>query len=121
MKRLIVLAVCAALFIGCGAYRVTYQVPSKAQENASPLTKRHAHGIGPLIVGGGLFFFILNPMSPALIDYTGSVDARTICPDGFSEVSHYHTPVQQARAALVSWLLIVNWFHRSNVDWTCIR
>lgn len=63
-------------------------------------------------------------MSPALIDYTGEVDLRTVCPTGYdaiSEIQHYHNFGQNALAALISWVGIVNWYHRSNVVHECVR
>ncbi len=64
---------------------------------------------------------MLNPMSPALIDYTGEVQTSSVCPDGFSQVSHYHTFGQNAGAAFISWLIVFNVYHQSNVDWTCLK
>ena len=60
-------------------------------------------------------------MFPALVDYTGEVDTRTICPDGFVEVSHYHTFWQHTVAAVISWAGVLNWWHSSYIEWQCIK
>jgi hypothetical protein len=105
--------------IGCGPYRVTYVMPSRG-DHPPTITRKHAHGIGPLLIGGGGLFGVLNPMSPALFDYTGAVKTTDICPNGFSRVEHYHTFDQNALAALISWFALVNAYHPSTVDWSCV-
>lgn len=114
------LAVCVAAS-ACGPYRIQYLHGAQPAGTTFERTKEHAHGIGPLLVGGGAFFGILNPMSPALIDYTGAVETRTMCPDGFREVSHSHGVDQHLLAGLISWLVVVNLVHPSTVTWTCVR
>jgi hypothetical protein len=118
-------AICCILvvvmLVGCGPHRVKYTLPSADGDATYETTRNHAHGIGPLIIGGGGFFFFLNEMSPALIDYTGVVQTRSVCPDGFTQVEHFHRFDQSALAALLSWLLIVNAYHQSDVRWTCVR
>lgn len=76
-------------------------------------TASHAHVAG---LGGGGFFFMVNPMFPALIDHTGPVDVRLYCPNGFREASHYHTGAQQFLAALFSWVLVFNVWHESTIE-----
>jgi hypothetical protein len=124
MRPILALLLCTALLLGCGPYRIRYLQPSKSSdgESSHEVVKGHAHGIGPLIIGGGGFFFLFQSMSPALVDYTGEVDLRTICPEGyddFSEVQHSFGFGHSALAALISWLAIVNWYHRSYVIYTC--
>lgn len=115
------IAAVAVLVAGCGPHRVTFQMRSKLSEPTYTTTTTHAHGIGPLLIGGGGYFGILNEMSPALIDYTGAVNTIEVCPDGFAEVSHYHTFGQSAGAGFLSWLVLVNAYHQSNVDWKCLK
>ena len=106
--------------VGCGGpYKITYTMPSKEAPDPVIVTEEHRHGIGPLIVGGGGFFTLFQAISPALVDYTGSVETSKHCPNGFSQVEHHHTSDQNSDAALLSWLLIVNWRHASTVEWTC--
>jgi hypothetical protein len=108
--------------LGCGgAYRVTYRNPSVVGQKYEYEETSHAHGIGPLLIGGGGFFIFLNPMSPALADWTGPVETEPICPNGFSEVSHGHNFGQSFLAGLISWIAIVNWYHSSTVKWKCLR
>jgi hypothetical protein len=126
MRRLLALVVCFGLLFGCGPYQIRYVQPSKATNNGTSfgVTKMHGHGIGPLLLGGGGFFFIVQSMSPALVDYTGEVDLTTICPagyDDFSEVTHYFQFGHNALAALISWLAIVNWYQASHAVHTCER
>lgn len=104
------LAVAAA---GCGPYRIRYQMPSERPSNEK-LSVPHAHGLG--LIGGGGWFFIVHQLFPALLDYTGPVDLRKECPGGFQEVSHYHTFGQNAGAAFISWLVLVNAYHESTVE-----
>ena len=125
MIRIIAALLSIALMLGCGPYRIRYEYPSRVSppDRTFEVVKVHAHGIGPLLIGGGGYFFLLQSMSPALIDYTGEVDLRTICPKGYdsiSEVQHYHNFGQNALAALISWIGIVNWYHRSNVIYECV-
>jgi hypothetical protein len=123
MRRAAILL--ASLTFGCGTYGITYRSPSLAAppEKSFEVVKHHAHGVGPFIVGGGGFFFLFQSMSPALVDYTGEVDTRKICPDGkggIAEVHHYHNYGQNSLAALISWAAIGNWFHQSNVIYKCV-
>ena len=127
MKRAFLVLVGLTLLWGCGPYRIQYVYPSRvaAAERVYEVKKAHAHGIGPLLVGGGGFFFLLQSMSPALVDYTGEVDTSRICPPhydlGPSTVEHYHHYGQSALAALISWIGIVNWYHRSDVVYQCAQ
>ena len=105
--RAIALFVCIALISGCGPYRIKYLQPSNAAPPAQTfeVLTGHSHGIGPFLIGGGGYFFLFQSMSPALIDYTGEIDTRTVCPQGYnaiSEVQHYHNFGQSALAALIS-------------------
>lgn len=81
--------------VGCGAHRITHVKPSMRDEGSHVVQRTHAHGTGPLLVGGGGFFRVLNEMSPALVDYTGPVRTADVWPDGFAEVS---TNTTSARA-----------------------
>ena len=118
--RLVALVVILAL-VGCnGSYRITYRMPSNAEKPRDTTETKYAHGVGPLIVGGGLFFMIFDSMSPALVDWTGGARTETICPEGFSEISHYHTRPQGFYAGLISFFALVNWYHLSTVDWKCV-
>ena len=126
MIRVVALFLCIGLISGCGPYRIKYLQPHNAEPPAQTfqVVTGHAHGIGPLVIGGGAYFFLLQSMSPALIDYTGEIDTRKICPVGYdaiSEVQHYHNFGQSSLAALISWVGIVNWYHRSNVIYQCVR
>ncbi len=119
MKRVIVCLLCALTLSACGPYRITYRMPSLRGRETETKTDLHSHGIG--LIGGGGFFFAGSQMFPALADYTGEVDTRTICPDGFVEVSHYHTFWQQTVAAVISWAGVLNWWHASYIEWQCIK
>ncbi len=119
MKGAALCLFCALMVTACGPYRITYRMPSLEGKPTEKKTEMHAHGIGP--VGGGGYFFALSQMLPALVDYTGEVDARKVCPDGFVEVSHYHAFWQNFVAALISWGGLLNWWHPSYVDWQCVR
>lgn len=121
MSRLPAALVALFLLAGCGPHRITYRMPSAQGKPTYTTTKTHAHGIGPLLIGGGGYFFLVNEISPALIDYTGKVKTTDVCPHGFAEVSHYHTFGQNAGAAFISWLAVVNAYHQSNVDWKCLE
>ncbi len=116
MKRLTSVLITVLLLAsasGCGPYRIRYTMPSKLRSEMA-VTKTHAHGIGP--IGGGGFFFVLHQMFPCPGDYTGPVDIEDVCPNGFSEVSHYHTFGQNAGAAFLSWLTLINVYHESTVE-----
>lgn len=120
MKRCLALVLALVFLTGCGTYRITYRLPSKeAQAEKYPLRKKHSHGIG--LVGGGGYFFALHQMFPALIDYTGERSVPGHCPNGVYEVSHYHDFGQNTVAALISWLVLVNVWHQSNVEWSCLK
>jgi hypothetical protein len=115
-RRIIVLSLAAlipVLVSGCGPYQVTYKMPSK-MPSGKKFTETHAHGLGP--IGGGAYFFFLNPMFPALVDYTGAIDVKEKCPEGFSEITHYHTFGENAGAAFLSWLVFLNVYHESTVE-----
>lgn len=117
MKRLISIFIAVLVLAsasGCGPYRIRYTMPSK-QRSGMVVTKTHAHGLGP--GGGGAYFFALNQMLPCPVDYTGPMDIQDVCPNGFSEISHYHTFGQNAGAAFLSWLVLVNAFHQSTVEY----
>jgi len=131
MKRVAVLLMCGLMVGGCGTYRITYKMPSRTPETAltgtsrgpipaPPIKKRHSHGIGPFIIGGGLgLFWLFSQVSPALIDYSGTRNIPEVCPHGIAEVSHQHTFGQNAGAAVLSWLLVLNWRHTSDELWVC--
>lgn len=127
MKRFLIqnmyalILICFSLITACGPYKVKYVMSSKPNQLSYTTTKNHAHGFGPLLIGGGGLFFMLHPMSPALIDYTGEVQTSDVCPDGFSSVTQYHTFGQNSGAAFLSWLIIFNVYHKSNVDWECVK
>jgi len=55
MMRVIAALVSAALVLGCGPYRIKYEYPSHAvaPDRTFEVVKGHAHGIGPLLIGGG--------------------------------------------------------------------
>jgi hypothetical protein len=113
IRSLLLGLVLAAAATGCGPYRIRYQMPS-ARPSEEKLSIPHAHGLGP--IGGGGWFFIVHQLFPALLDYTGPVDLRKQAPGGFREVSHYHTFGQNAGAAFISWLVLVNAYHESTVE-----
>jgi hypothetical protein len=110
----------AGLLIACGPHRVAYVNPSLEGKQTMRRTEQHAHGVGPLLIGGGGYFGLVNEISPALIDYTGEVSVSSMCPKGFARVSHYHTFGQSAGAGFLSWLVMVNAYHPSTVDWDCV-
>jgi hypothetical protein len=115
-----VLGLCLVLS-GCGTHRITYIRSSLVDaRDTYTLEQTHAHGIGPLLIGGGGYFGIFNEMSPALIDYTGAVNLHEICPYGFSKVSHHHKFWHSALAAVISWAIVVNAYHLSEVEITCL-
>ena len=118
MTRAMLTLFCALTVTACGPYRITYRMPSLQAQETYTKTEMHAHGMG--LIGGGGYFFALSQMLPALVDYTGEVDARTVCPRGFVQVSHYHSFWQNAVAALISWGGVLNWWHPSYVEWQCI-
>ena len=103
---LLCLMVCA-----CGTYEIRYTMPSKTPSGVRSTTK-HGHGIG---LGGGLFFFAIHDMFPALIDYTGPIEVQRACPHGFCEISQSHDFGEHTRAAFISWPLVVNWHHSSTI------
>jgi hypothetical protein len=107
--------------VACGSHRIKYRLPSEDGAKTYESNTVHNHGIGPLIIGGGLLTFsFFSEISPALIDYTGAVDARTTCPDGFAAVEHFHTSEQNYAAGMLSSFMLVNAEHRSTVRWTCL-
>jgi hypothetical protein len=98
-----------AVCVGCGPYQIAYRLPSKADTPGMYAAERqHSHGIGPLLIGGGGYFFALQAMSPALIDYTGPVQVSELCPHGFADVTHLHRFWQNATAAGISWVGMLN-------------
>ena len=110
---LILAALVPLLSVGCGPYQMRYTMPSK-QDSGFKTTETHAHGIG--LIGGGVYFFLFNQMFPALVDYTGAVNVTEKCPEGFTEITHYHTFGENAGAAFLSWLVLVNAYHESTVE-----
>jgi len=50
------------------------------------------------------------------VDYTGAVNVTEKCPEGFTEITHYHTFGENAGAAFLSWLVLVNAYHESTVE-----
>jgi len=119
MKRTLGVWLIAALLMGCGTYQITYRFPSKeALAVPDVIHKHHAHGIG---IGGGGYFFMVHQMFPALVDYTGEQKVASICPNGVYQVTHYTRFWHNAAAAFISWLVILNAYHPSEVEWTCAR
>lgn len=114
------LAACV-LIAGCGTHRITYVRSSIEAKTVQTQQRSHAHGLGPLIVGGGGLFGIINEMSPALVDWTGPTNVAEICPDGFSKVSHHHNFGQSVLAGFISWIIVVNAYHQSEVEFTCLH
>ena len=111
------LIVLALATLSCGPYRVVYEMPPNERVTPTYVERRqHAHGLGG---PGGGYFFLTNPMLPAWVDYTGPVRVESVCPHGFSEVSHGFRFWQQATAAGISWIAVLNWWHPSTVTWTC--
>jgi hypothetical protein len=98
-----------ATLSACGPYRIRYKNADHVPERTSEV-RTHAHGLG--LIGGGGYFFFVHQMFPALVDYTGPVKV----PSRFAEVSHYHTFGQNAGAAFLSWLVLVNAYHESMVE-----
>ena len=123
MRHFAALASLCLAFLGCGTHRITYVHGSATVDNHFTYVQHstHAHGIGPLLVGGGGYFGILNEMSPALIDYTGPLNLAATCPYGFSEVSHHHAFWQSFVAGAISWVVIINAYHMSDVEVTCLQ
>ena len=111
-----VLGCLCLLLSACGSYRITYQMPSKAPSDITT-SKSHSHGIG--LLGGGVYFFAIHQMFPAYVDYTGPVDVDEVCPQGFSEVSHYQKFGSNTLAAMISWLTLINVYHPSTIEFTC--
>jgi hypothetical protein len=120
MRQVAAGLVLASLMLGCGPHRISFEMTSLRDRPGYPVQRMHSHGIGPLLVGGGAYFFLVDEISPALIDYTGPVDARKVCPNGFSSVEHYRRFWQNAAAAGLSYLVLVNAWHPSMVRWTCL-
>jgi hypothetical protein len=120
MSRWIALALALVLMSGCGTYRITYRFPSR-QPVAEELSlhRKHSHGIG--LIGGGGYFFAFHQMFPALVDYSGEQSVPKLCPHGVYEVKHYHDFGQNTVAALISWLILVNAWHQSHVEWRCVK
>jgi hypothetical protein len=121
MRRLLVALLCVVFLAGCGTYRITYRMPSRTPVDGPPIKMGHSHGIGPLLVGGGGYFFLFSQISPALIDYTGTRRISEVCPNGIAQLSHHHTFGQNTAAAFISWLLVVNWRHTSDELWVCAQ
>jgi hypothetical protein len=120
MKRIVALLAGIALLAGCGTYRITYRMPSKeAQAESGTIEKGHSHGFG--LIGGGGYFFAIHQMFPALIDYTGERQIAEVCPNGAYEIEHHTEFWHNAGAALISWLVIVNVYHPSEVHFRCLR
>lgn len=121
MRRLLAVLGVLSIVAACGPHRITYIRSSMVTKNVYTQQRTHAHGIGPLLAGGGGYFGVINEMSPALIDYTGPVNVTEVCPDGFYKVSHHHNFEQSVMAGFISWLIIVNAHHQSEVEFTCLR
>lgn len=111
LGAVLVAALCF-LWSGCGPYKIRYVQPSKVKSGLTT-TQTHVHGLG--LLGGGGYFFAVHQMFPALVDYTGPVDVKKVCPNDFAEISHAHSFGQNAGAAFLSWLVFVNVYHESNV------
>jgi hypothetical protein len=119
MNRAVAALIAAVLLTGCGPYRITYRFPSKQElAESKVVTSHHAHGIG---LGGGGYFWMGHQMFPALIDYTGEKEIAEICPDGVYEVSHHTKFWHNAAAAMITWLILINVYHPSTVEWTCAK
>ena len=121
MSRIVAALAACLVVTGCGPHRITFIRSSLAGKDAYSVRRTHAHGIGPLIVGGGGFFGIVDEMSPALVDYTGPVNTADVCPHGFYKVSHHHAFWQSLLAGLISWGAVVNAYHQSYVNFSCLR
>jgi hypothetical protein len=120
--RRFVAALCACLiFAACGPHRITYIRSSMAGRDVYEQDRTHANGIGPFLAGGGGYFGVIDEMSPALIDYTGPMNVAQICPDGFYKVSHHHSFGESVMAGCISWVIILNAYHESKVEFTCLR
>ena len=120
MRRSIAWLMVTALLTGCGTYRITYRLPSRqVMAETTPIKRSHAHGIG--LIGGGGWFFIVSQIFPAWIDYTGPVSIPENCPAGVYEVSHHHGFGWNALAAFISWVIVVNAYHRSEVNLLCVK
>lgn len=124
MKKTILMFCICFLIIGCGPHRITFVRSSLEQQtnvNTFSREQQHSHGIGPLIIGGGIgAFWLMNEISPALFHYTGDAYTTDFCPDGFVSVTHNQTYGQNTIAALISWVVAVNAYQTSKVHYTCI-
>jgi hypothetical protein len=116
MKRTVAIFTTVFVFLaylaGCGPYRIKYVMPSN-EPSGQTTQKGNAHGIG---LGGGGFFFAGHQMLPALVNYSGPHDVDKICPDGFTEISHHQPFGYNALAAFITWLIFVNAYHKSTVE-----
>lgn len=115
-----VLSIFVALALGCGTYRTTYIVSRAAPESQAEVEKiNYSHGFG--LVGGGGFFFGLHRIFPCFVDWTGPVDVSENWPQGLYKVEQYHTFGQNAAAAFVSWLILLNPYHTATVEISRVR
>jgi hypothetical protein len=107
------LAAIAFVLTGCGTYRIVYVNPDiKPSFEKTSIT--YAHGWG--IAGGGGYFFAVHRIIPCFVDYTGPVDLRKYAPNGFQQIDQHQTFGQNALAAFISWLILVNPYHPSTVE-----
>jgi hypothetical protein len=120
MRRLLALGLAAAISFGCGTHRITYLHSAAAPNGTYEQDRTHGHGFGPLLIGGGGYFGVVDELSPALIDYNGAENLANVCPYGFTQVSHHFAFWQSAVAAVISWAIIFNAYHPSSVEMTCV-
>ena len=121
--RALTIFVFIILLVGCGPYRVTY-VKSRNEPIRTPtvtVERSHAHGLGPLILGGGLIYFLIHPISPPLFDYSGEVYIAQVCPPDYEivETTHESTFGQNSLAAAISWFVIVDAYSPSRSVHVC--
>jgi membrane-associated PAP2 superfamily phosphatase len=100
----------------CGpSFTLVYQRPSAKPGAYSAL---HAHqGFG--LVGGGLLYSVVSPIFPRLLRYQGPIDLSEHCTNGFSSVRQTNAAEHNLYSAGISWLIVVDPYHTTEIEIRC--
>lgn len=114
----IVLVAVVLATVGCGpTHRLVFEMPSA--QPGSYVSQEVHHGLG--LIGGGLFYLAASQIFPRLIRYSDPIDIGSLCPNGFSEVRQFHTAESNLYSGFLSWLIILDPYHTTDVEIRCAR
>ena len=105
------------LGVACGpTHQIIFRMES---ERPGSYVSRQVHHVG--LVGGGGFYLLVSQIVPRLIPLSGPIDLGEACRGGVAEVRQYHSAESNVTSALVSWLIVLDPYHATDVEIRCAR